>query len=261
MSKFSDIVQVVKSTIQQHTPEILTGIGIAGMIATTVVAVEATPKAMRILEERKKQEKEKDENFEKLPVKEVIKETWKCYVPAVAIGGASVACLISSTIVGGKRAAVLATAYKMAESTHSQYRQKVIDTIGEKKEKQIQDSIAQDNVNNSPVQAGAVIVTGRGETLCYDTFSDRYFQSDMNTIEKAINKLNFQMSTGEPYVSLNQFYSEIGLNSMKLGDDLGWNIRNGLMEIRFSSVISSDGRPALSINYDVEPEKNYYKIY
>ena len=40
---------VKKSTIK-HSPEILTGIGIAGMVTTTVMAVRATPKALDLLE-------------------------------------------------------------------------------------------------------------------------------------------------------------------------------------------------------------------
>lgn len=253
--KLSEIAQSAKQAINQHAPEILTGIGIAGMVTTTVLAVKATPKAAQILEERKE-----DLQVEKLPVKEVVKSTWKLYIPAVVTGAASIACVVGSNVISGKRTALFATAYKVAEATHKQYREKVIETIGEKKEKQIQDSIAQDNVNKNPVTDGSVIITGKGETLCYDTYSGRYFKSDMNAIERAINELNYQMTHNEPYISLNEFYSMIGLQDTQLGDDLGWNIKNGLIEIRISSVISSDGKPALAINYDVMPETNYYKI-
>lgn len=255
MGKLNELAQSVKSAIQQHSPEILTGIGIAGMVTTTVLAVGATPKAVKILEARKE-----EMGVEKLPVKEVVKSTWKCYIPAAVTGVTSIACVVSSTVIGSKRTALFATAYEVAKTTHNQYRQKVVETIGEKKEKSIQDAIAQDNVNNNPVDVNTVIVTGKGESLCYDTYSGRYFKSDMNTIERAINELNYQMTHNEPYISLNEFYTLIGLEDTQLGDDLGWNIKNGLIEVRFSSVISSDGKPALSINYEVMPEANYYKI-
>lgn len=255
MGKLNELTQSVKSAIQQHSPEILTGIGIAGMITTTVLAVGATPKAVKILEARKE-----EMGVEKLPVKEVVKSTWKCYIPAAVTGVTSIACVVSSTVIGSKRTALFATAYEVVKTTHNQYRQKVIETIGEKKEKGIQDAIAQDNINNNPVDINTVIVTGKGESLCYDTYSGRYFKSDMNTIERAINELNYQMTHNEPYISLNEFYTLIGLEDTQLGDDLGWNIKNGLIEVRFSSVISSDGKPALSINYEVMPEANYYKL-
>ena len=45
----------VKTAMAKHSPEILTGIGIAGMIGTTVLAVKATPKALRLIEERREE--------------------------------------------------------------------------------------------------------------------------------------------------------------------------------------------------------------
>lgn len=41
-------------TIRKRTPEILTGIGISGMVTTTVLAVKATPEALRRIEAKKK---------------------------------------------------------------------------------------------------------------------------------------------------------------------------------------------------------------
>ncbi len=44
---------ITRKAMKKHSPEILTGIGIAGMITTTVMAVKATPKALILLEEKK----------------------------------------------------------------------------------------------------------------------------------------------------------------------------------------------------------------
>ena len=43
---------VAKAALKKYSPQILTGIGITGMIATTVTAVRATPKALRLIDER-----------------------------------------------------------------------------------------------------------------------------------------------------------------------------------------------------------------
>ena len=43
----------VKAGTIKHSPEILTGVGIAGMITTTVLAVKATPKALRLIDDKK----------------------------------------------------------------------------------------------------------------------------------------------------------------------------------------------------------------
>ena len=111
------IVKGVKNTLAQHSPEILTGIGIAGMITTTILAVKATPKAVQLIE-AKKDELQLDPE-EKLTIGETIQATWKCYVPAAVTGVAATACLIGASSVNLKRNAALATAYKLSETGYS----------------------------------------------------------------------------------------------------------------------------------------------
>ena len=41
-------------TLKRKSPEILTGVGIGGMITTTVLAVRATPEAIRRIEKKEK---------------------------------------------------------------------------------------------------------------------------------------------------------------------------------------------------------------
>ena len=92
----------MRTAVKKHSPEILTEIGIAGMITTTVMAVRATPKALILIEE-KKDELEVDE----LTPKETIQAAWTCYIPAAAIGTVSVACLIGASSVNMRRRAAL----------------------------------------------------------------------------------------------------------------------------------------------------------
>ena len=51
----ADLFKSVKMVVSKHSPEILTGIGIAGMITTTILAVKATPKALTLVEDKKKE--------------------------------------------------------------------------------------------------------------------------------------------------------------------------------------------------------------
>ena len=79
-----DVVRFInsaKQSVSKHSPEILTGIGIAGMITTTVLAVKATPKALKLIEERKRElvlDSDSTEYEGNLPPVEVIKTTWTC---------------------------------------------------------------------------------------------------------------------------------------------------------------------------------------
>ena len=96
--------------------------------------------------------------------------------------------------------------------------------------------------------------------MCYDSVSGRYFKSDMETIKKAENELDARLRN-EMYVSLNEFYYEIGLEPLRvIGEDLGWNIDNGYLDLNFSSQIASDGTPCLVLDYGVAPRYDFRNL-
>ena len=242
----------MQTGMAKHSPEILTGIGIAGMVGTIVLAVKATPKAIHICEELRREKEE--------PTKlDYVKATWKCYIPTAVTGVTSIACLIGASSVNARRNAALATAYKLSETAFIDYKDKVIETIGEKKNQAIKDNIAKDKIESDPVSSKEVIITDKGNTLCYDGISGRYFKSDMDIIKRAENALNRRIISYE-YASLNEFYNEIGLSPIKIGEDLGWNIDDRQIEIDFSSQLADDGTPCLVINYSVAPRYKYWKF-
>lgn len=249
--KLTNVITSIGTAVRKHSPEILTGLGISGLITTTVVAVRVTPKAIRLLDAKKK-ELHKD----KLSAVETIKTTWKCYLPACIVASTSVMCIIGGTKVNMRRNAALATAYTISESALKDYRNKVIENFGEKKDISIRDAIAEDKLRNNPVTNKEVFVTEKGNTLCYDVISGRYFKSDIELIKKAVNELNRRMIS-EMSISLNDFYYEIGLPNIDLGDKLGWNIESGLIDISFTSKLASDDTPCLVINYDIRPDYDF----
>lgn len=253
----TQLARSLRTTIVKHSPGILTGIGIAGMATSTVLAVKATPKALILIEERKDELKGTDVKHPKL---EAVKACWKCYIPAVATGALSAVCLISANSVNTRRNAALATAYTLSESALREYQEKVVETIGEKKEQAVKDAIAKDRIDNNPVTERTVIITEKGDTLCYDIASDRYFKSDIEKLKKAVNELNRRMNN-ETYISLNEFYSEIGLHSTEPGDILGWNTDKGHIDLYFSSRLTNDGTPCLAVGFNNPPVYGYDKLF
>ena len=115
------LLNTAKHVTKKHSPEVLTGIGIAGMASTVLLAVKATPKAMELIQEEIKriseatveEAREWSENGG-VPMKqiEVVKAAWKPYIPAAVTGVASIACLIGANSVHVRRNAALATAYQ-----------------------------------------------------------------------------------------------------------------------------------------------------
>lgn len=255
--KKTNITNFIKSTqiaLSKHSPEILTGLGIAGMITTTILAVKATPKAMKICEVERLN---RVNNYNEEPTKfDYVKACWKCYIPSAVTGTMSIACLIGASSVNIRRNAALATAYKLSETALSEYKEKVVETIGEKKERSVKDAIAKEKVEKDPVNQQNIIITGKGETLCYDGLFGRYFKSDMDKLKKIENDLNLRLRN-EDYISLNEFYYEVGLDGVGAGDDLGWNIERGYLELDFSSQLAADGTPCLVVGFGNPPRYDF----
>lgn len=245
----------IQLAVSRHGPEILTGLGIAGMITTTILAVRATPKALDLIEEKK--EELDIHPREKLPVSETVKATWKCYIPAAITGVSSVACLIGASSVNIRRNAALTAAYNLSATALSEYKEKVIETVGEKKEQAIRDKVAEERIKKDPVKQSTIIVSGNGTTRCFDTITKQRFTSDIETIRRIVNDLNQRMINGDDYISLNEFYYELGLDAVSIGDELGWNIGTGKIELDFSAQLDTDGVPCIVIDYMVEPRRGF----
>ena len=256
-SKINNFIKNTKCFLGKHSPEILTGIGIGGMVTSTVLAVKATPKALVLLEEARTNE---DGTLEdKLTIVETVKVAWKPYVPAIAVGIASISCIIGASRVNYKRNAALATAYALSERTLINYRDKVIETLGEKKEKEVRDKISQDEIDKKPISSSQVIITPKGNTLFMDSITGRYFRSDLDSIKKAVIELNMEISH-QNYISLNEFYSNIGLDRISNGDNLGWNIDNGYVEIDYSTCLADNDEPCIVIDYISQPKYDFDKF-
>lgn len=270
MSKISlpQVAKSVQTFATKNSPVLLTAIGIAGFGLAIYKTATATPKALKNIEEEKKRQNEElhqqaIENGEetvpvidKLKPTDVIKVTWKCYLPVAVTAVLSAGCIIGGCSVNMKRNAALATAYTLSETALREYRDKVVETIGEKKEEAVRDSIAQDKVRNNPVKNNEIIITEKGNTLCYDAHAGRYFRSAIDKIRRAENELNKRMLS-EHYISLNDFYYELGLKPTDGGDELGWNLDGGFIDVHFSSVLSEDEEPCLAISFHVAPRYDF----
>lgn len=236
--------------ICKHSPEILTGVGIIGGVTTVITAVKVTPKVYLTLN------KAEEEKGQPLTKKEIIKIGWKPYLPSMLMGGASICCVIGATAINRKRTAALSAAYAISENALLRYRDKVIETLGEKEDKKIRQKISEDDVKNDKPEKDHIIITSKGNTLCKDSISGRYFRSDVDKIRKVINELNREI-THQNYISLNKLYENLGLTPIKNGDNLGWNIDDGLIEINFDACLTEDEEPCIVVDYDRLPKSNY----
>lgn len=252
----SKVAKNVQSVVRKYQPEILTGIGISGMITTTIMAVKATPKALDRMAEVKEQHTY--ETDRKAFCKDVLTKVAPIYIPAAIIGGLSVSCLIGASSVNYKRNAALATAYTLSETALKEYQDKVVETIGEKKEEAVRAAISKDKIDKTPAVEREIVITGNGTTRCFDPISARYFESDIETIRRTINELNRRMLIDD-YISLNDFYIELGLEGTEIGEDIGWRVDKGFVEVSFHAILDKHGVPCLAMDYHLAPYHDYDK--
>lgn len=251
--KLNQLTNQVKSVTKKNAPLILTTVGVTGMVASTVLAVKATPKALELINEAEL------EKGEELTRKEVVKVTWKPYMPAVGTAVFSIACIIGAHSIHAKRGAALAAAYKISQSALHEFKNKAIEVVGEKKVKEIKDEISKEQVREKPTNKSEVIITEKGEHLCFEPVSGRYFKSSVSKIKEAVVEANMYMLNNE-YISLNTFYSMLGLDHTKNGHNLGWAIYKGRIDVDFGSIIADDGTPTIAIQYVDEPYYGYDRL-
>lgn len=252
------IQQFLKRTeqlVSANSPAILTAIGVTGTIAVGFLSGRASFKARAILDQEQYDRQGVVNAPNELPFKERALLVWKLYIPAVGVGVLTVVCIIGSNRIGTRRAAAMAAAFSMSERAWGEYKEKVIQKIGEKKNQEIYDEIAQDRINRQPPTDHEVIIISGNDCLFFDSISGRYFQSNMEAVRKAQNDINYEINHNM-YANLGDFWTLIGLESTPYGNEVGWNNDNQL-EITFSPVMTKDGKSAVSMNYCFSPIRDY----
>lgn len=260
-----ELMSSMKGSVKAKSPEILLGFGVAGMLVSVGLAVEATPKALDILEGKKvtvRQSPSKQFAYETVSATEAVKLTWKCYIPAGAAFIASTALLISGNTIHAKRSAALAAAYQLSTTAFKEFKSQTIETVGEKKVRDIKDEIAKKKVESIPVVETNVINTGYGNNLFLDTFAGRYFRSSIEHVKDSELKMNARI-VNEQYISMNDFYDELRLMPNDAGDQLGFHVDFGLPfytdkgNFHFSSQVTDTGEACTVIEFEYEPIPGY----
>lgn len=194
--------------LRKHSPTILTIVGAGGVIATSVLAVKATPRAMILLEEAKK------EKGEELTAIEAVKAAWKPYVPAVITGATTIACIVGINCLSAKSQASLMSAYALLDNSYKEYRNKVSETYGEEAEINIRDEIIKSKYDaNVEIQNGA--------EWFFDGLSMRYFKSTMDNVLRA-ETLFLEALHYRGYACANEYYDALGIPRVDWGYNLGW---------------------------------------
>lgn len=239
-----DLIKSLRTNTKEHSPVILSIAAGIGVLSTAYLTGRASFLASDVIR-----------NYERehlMPVdrKELVIErtklVWKLYIPAAISATTTITCIVGANRIEAKKTIAAQTAFAVSQRVYSEYRDKVIEEFGERKDQSIRDKIAEERVKDSPPKE--VIVAGSGTVLCCELFTGRYFMSDMEKLRRAQNDINAKMIAHD-YATFNDFYYLIDLPQTAVSGQLGWK-SSKLLDLQFTTVLSEDGRPCLAFEYN-----------
>lgn len=242
--------------LKKNSATILTCVGAAGVVATTVTAVKATPKAVALLDEAKK---EKGDDLTKL---EVVKIAGPAYIPTVVLGASTLACIFGANVLSRRGQASLMSAYALADGAYKDYRNKVDELYGEEAGDLIKAGIAKDKYEENPIE-----VVEDGKQLYYDYYSERYFEATPAFVKTAEYELNRKLMMDD-IVYLNEWYHLLDLKPLEHGLAVGWNTCanydmywQSWIDFHHQKVVMDDGLECIIISFNQDPYIDFEEWY
>lgn len=228
--------------LRRLSPAILTTLGILGVVGTAATAVKATPKALKLIKIRKEELK-----TDKLEPMELVRVSWKCYIPSALIGAGTVACIVGIGAIDRRNQAALTSAYAMLNESYKQYRQAAKKVYGDDADNKIHAEMAKDamvHTSDWGYQVYNMDMDSDSEKLLfYDLTTKRYFTTTMAAVLNAEYHINRNLALrGE--CSLNEWMSFLGLDDVENGDEMGWDI-NKMVEEMDSYWLDFDNQKTL----------------
>lgn len=266
--KLMNLIEKGMKFADEHQREIMLGSAIAGTILTAVASWKAGIKADKILAEQKEKmealgadyaaedtsmTEEEFQNRKKEITIDTVKQMAPVVIPVALSASGTIISVIGGYKVASKQIATLSALYSMAEKSLTDYETKAKEFLGDKKAGELHDKVKEQRiVDNPPTEADTIINTGKGTTMFLDEWSGRYFYSSPEEVRKSFNIINKRMMD-EYYISLNELYDELGLPDIKLGDDIGFNVDDGLIDIEhlFTAALHNGDTPIISLDYEV----------
>jgi len=216
MKKLTKVGKQISRFFRKNGPVLLAVVSVVGVPVTAYLTAKAVPKS----ESNKKQAT--TEKGEELTPVETVVATIPSYMPAVAAGGATIACICFGTMLSRKQQAAIAGAYLTVANSYSDYKKKVAQLYGEGSDEQIREAIL-----NDECQKEGYPKPPEGEKLLFwEEIRGEFFERTMEEVLLAEYHLNRNFILAGS-VTLNEFYEFLELMPIKIGDVLGWSYDAG----------------------------------
>lgn len=245
----------------RNASTVLTFLGGAGVVATSVMSVKATPKAMRLIEEAK------EEKGDELTKWESVKVAGKVYIPSILVGSATLFCIFGSNVLNKRQQAALTSAYAILDRSYKEYQNKVKELYGEETHQEIINAIAIEKAEDVYIHSEclcnscdlAVEEYSSVPRLFYDEYSNRFFESTIEQVMSAEYHLNRNYILRGSSV-LNELYEFLGLEPTDYGSVLGWApLDDGMYWIDFNhrKSVLKDGTEFYILEMPFSPTVDY----
>lgn len=245
--------------LKRNSATILTCVGAAGVIATTVTAVKATPKAIKLLDHAKE---EKGDELTKL---ETVKIAGPVYIPSAVIGVGTMACIFGANLLNKRGQASLMSAYALLDGAYKDYRKKVDELYGDDAGVQIRGELAKDTYKDTYEKKSVELE--EDTRLYYDDYSKRYFEARPYDVQRAEYEVNRTLMMDDG-VYLNDWYKLINLEPLDHGDDFGWSTSANMdaywqtwIDFNHEKVVMDDGLECIIISFAQEPYSDFEEWY
>lgn len=247
------------AAFKKYAPEILTGASVLGLGATVYFTGRASFKAgILVATETTERIAAVDEDAEVnyMTPREIIKETWKFYIPAITIGLVTCTAIVGSNSISRNRQVAMISAAAIAEQSYREYKDKIIETTSKGKEQKVKDAVIQDSVDEKSSEIERLPILKDGDVWVIESHTKQVFVSNAEKIHRAENDANRE-AIHDGYVSLNTFLDYLGLPTSDAGDVVGWT-RDKPLEVRLGAA-ARDEKPVLTIDYVRPPTVDYLK--
>lgn len=236
-----DILKPLWGFCKRHATKILCGLAIGSEAAALYLTAKEAP----VVQEAVKELPEGSSGWDRF------KTSAKIYIPAWSMAAVSFASIIGGTVIGEKRLALVEGLCSVAQASAAKYQSELVKHAGTEKARQAEDELGAQQMRDNPVDKANIYATGKGDQLFYDPLSGRYFTSSWDEIEKAVIRLNKSIINGI-WVTVNEWYTEIGLEGIGLGETSGWNVDH-LLDIGKYATMTMDDRSCLVLSYYQRP--------
>lgn len=255
--------QATMEFVSNNKVAILTGFGVAGVVGTAFLAGKATLEADRKLAELKQKE------ARELTQKEIVKATYKYYIPVVAAGLGTIASILYAHHVNAKEIAAVWTVAKTAETALMENREGIRKVFGDKGLRKLDEELNNNHAAQYFSNVNSVYDTGHGNVLCCEGFlTGTLFRANREWIRKCVNDFNARLIDGE-HLCYNDFIQMLIPNIdieilPNAGYVFGYNldVRRRMLEIvEDTFMINEPSDPGYIFNLRELPLLNYKEYY